>query len=81
MGRYSEALEDIDEALVIARRKQLPEKFSAIHIARADILRNLGRFPEALEAAQAAIRDSVGTPPAAYLQLRDELAALGAPPS
>ncbi|MDU0460007.1 MAG: tetratricopeptide repeat protein [Geobacteraceae bacterium] len=73
-GRFAEALADIDEALVIARRKQLPDKFSAIHIARADILRNLGRPAEALEAAESAIRESIGQPPEAYVRLREELA-------
>ncbi len=73
-GRFTEALADIDEALVIARRKQLPDKFSAIHIARADILRNLGRPAEALEAAESAISECIGPPPEAYVRLREELA-------
>lgn len=75
-GRFAEALEDIDEALVIARRKKLSEKYSAIHVARADILRNLGRFPEALQSAESAIRESVVPPPDSYMILREELAIL-----
>lgn len=80
-GRFAEALADIDEALVIARRKQLPDKFSAIHIARADILRNLGRYTEAFWAAESAINESVGTPPEAYVILRDDLAKQVASPT
>lgn len=72
-GRFFEALADIEEALVIARRKQLPEKYSAIHVARSDILRNIGRTAEALEAVEAAISESVGVPPEAYFLLRDDL--------
>jgi len=73
-GRYVEALQDIDEALLIARRKQLSEKYPTLHVARADILRNLGRFNEALEAVDSAIRESSGMPPEAYVRLREELA-------
>lgn len=72
-GRFVEALADIDEALIIARRKQLPEKYAAIHVARADILRNLGRYTEAFEAADSAIRESPGEPLEAYIRLRDDL--------
>ena len=79
-GRFLEALEDINEALIIARRKQLPEKYAAIHIARADILRNLGRYSEALEAAQSAINESIGAPPEVFLRFHDELLTLAASP-
>ncbi|MFA7402505.1 MAG: tetratricopeptide repeat protein [Pelobacteraceae bacterium] len=75
-GMFAEALADIDEALAIVRKKQLLGKYAAIYIARADILRNLERFPEALEAAESAVRESAGTPPDAYILLRDELAEL-----
>ena len=78
-GEYAEALEDIDEALAIARRRGFAEKYSGLSMTRAGILVRLGRLQEALDAADWAIQKSEGIPPAGYLEFRDELRRKVAP--
>ena len=72
-GKYGGALADIDEALAIAKRKGLREKYAGLWMTRARILVGLGRAEEALAAADRAIGESPGPPQAADVEFRDEL--------
>jgi protein O-mannosyl-transferase len=73
LGEYDRALVDSDEALAIALRKNLRSKYAELSITQARILRNLGRLPEALAAAEWAIRTST-VDPSEYVRFRDEVA-------
>jgi tetratricopeptide (TPR) repeat protein len=73
-GAYAGALQDLEMSLSIARRYHQERKFPELHIAKAHVLSNLGRLPEALEQADLALELSPGEPPAAYRAFRDHLA-------
>jgi tetratricopeptide (TPR) repeat protein len=72
-GEYRRALEDIDEALAIARRKGVRSAYSELSMTRAGILSKIGRKPEALDAVNRAIRESGAEPPPAVVEFRNEL--------
>ena len=73
-GNCEAALSDIDDALSIALRNNLREKYADISIARADIFHCLDRLPEALAATDWALQTSIGEPKSQYVALRKELA-------
>jgi protein O-mannosyl-transferase len=75
-GRYELALEDIGEAMKIALRRGLTRTYPEIAIEQAVILKNLGRFSEALTMVEWGIQTSVGPPPPDAVNLRNELARL-----
>jgi len=72
-GRFDQALEDIDQALLLATRDRLLDRYTEIAIARADVLNRLGRLPEAVAAAEWAIEKSVGPPPVRNTRFLQEL--------
>jgi hypothetical protein len=72
-GRYEQAHADITEALKIALRGQLKGTYAMLAMEQARILYRLGRYPEALAAADWAIETSATTLPIDFLILRREL--------
>jgi hypothetical protein len=74
-GNYRAALADVDEALAVLLRKRMPEKYLPVSQLRAEILRSLGRLPEALVALEWGLRASSEPATPEALALRDALAA------
>jgi tetratricopeptide (TPR) repeat protein len=72
-GRYAEALEDCGEAMKISLRRGLTATYSEIAYEQAVILKNLGRYLEALTVIEWGIQVSVGPPPNDAINLRDNL--------
>ncbi len=73
-GEYGRALEDVDAAMSIALRRASKSRYAELSMTQSKILRNLGRLPEALAAADWAIQTSVVEPPVEYIEFRNELA-------
>jgi hypothetical protein len=73
LGEDALALEDINTALKVALRDRQTDIYPQIWSAKAQILANLGRYPEAKAAADQAVQISGGQLPAEFLQFRDEL--------
>jgi hypothetical protein len=72
-GAYAGALQDLEMSFSIARRYHQDRKLPELHIAKGNVLSNLGRLPEALEQADLALKLSPDEPPAAYRAFRDFL--------
>ena len=77
-GRHQLALEDVGEAMKIALRRGLTRTYAETAFVQAVILKNLGRFPEALTLMEWGIATSVEQPPPDAIKLRNELARLAA---
>jgi tetratricopeptide (TPR) repeat protein len=77
-GRYELALEDIGEAMKISLRRGHTRTYSEIAFEQAVILKNLGRFTEALTMVDWGIQTSIGPPPPDAIKLRNDLARLTA---
>lgn len=73
-GDYDGALQDIDQAMSIALRKGKTDRYATLSMHTANILYKLGRYPEALAAADWALQKSIAAPPENLLELRNELA-------
>lgn len=77
-GRYLLALDDVDEALKIALRRGTTRVYPETAFVQAVILKNLGRFSEALTIMEWGIDTCVGPPPPDAVLLRNELVRLTA---
>lgn len=75
-GRYQEALADVGEAMKIALNRGLTRMYPEIAFEQALILKNLGRFAEALTIMEWGIERSVEPLPADVVSLRQELVRL-----
>jgi hypothetical protein len=72
-GRYLEALDDIMEAMKISLRRGLTKTYPEIAFEQGVILKNLGRFNEALTIVEWGLVTSVGPTSADAVRLRNEL--------
>lgn len=77
-GRHQMALEDVGEAMKIALKRGLTKHYPETAFVQAVILKNLGRFSEALTIMDWGIDTCVGPPPPDALTLRSELVSLAA---
>jgi len=73
VGKYEQAHADITEAMKIALRGNLKKAFPELAMTQARILDRLGRYAEALAAADWAVEKSVAPLPMEFLMLRREL--------
>ena len=72
-GEYAQALEDVDEAMAIVRRKKMTRMYAQLSMTRASLLRQMGRLSEALAATDWAIMMSAGEPNPDMFGFRNEL--------
>ncbi len=77
-GRYQQALEDVGEAMNIALRRGLTRTYPETAFEQAVILKQLGRFAEALAIIEWGIGVCVDPPPPDAVELRNELVRLAA---
>jgi len=77
-GRYKEALADVGEAMKIALHRGLTRTYSEIAFEQSLILKNLGRFTEALTLMEWGLERSFEPPPPNAVLLRTELVRLAA---
>jgi hypothetical protein len=77
-GRSELALADITEVMKISLRRQLKSTYPDVAMVQARILKDLGRIPEALVAAEWAIQACNGPPPDAFITFRDKLIRMNA---
>lgn len=77
-GRHQLALEDVGEAMKIALSRGHTRTYSETAFVQAVILKNLGRYTEALNILDWGIDTCVGPPPTDALTLRNELVILAA---
>lgn len=75
-GRYQEALSDIGEAMKIALRSGLTRTYPETAFVQAVILKNLGRFAEALAMLDWGIQTCIDAPPPDAVELRKVLVRL-----
>jgi tetratricopeptide (TPR) repeat protein len=75
-GRYQEALNDIGEAMSIALHKGIKRTYSETAYVQAVILKNLGRYDDALSIVEWGLQSSIEAPPQDAVNLRDEIARL-----
>lgn len=71
-GRYAEALADTHEAMRISLRRGLTRTYGDIAFEQGVILKNLGRYAEALQVVEWGL-STVDVPPPDALRLRNEL--------
>jgi tetratricopeptide (TPR) repeat protein len=72
-GAYGQALSDIGQAMALALKRGHTSAYFSIALEQAVILKNLGRYAEALAIAEWGTQASSGPPPADALQLIQEL--------
>ncbi|MDD2365648.1 MAG: tetratricopeptide repeat protein [Desulfuromonadaceae bacterium] len=75
-GRYEDALSDITEAMKISLRRGMKRTYATIAFEYTAILRNLGRYAEALNMMEWGLSMSVISPPDDVLRLQKELLRL-----
>jgi hypothetical protein len=77
-GHYQAALGDVGESMKIALRRGLTRTYPEIAFVQAVILKNLGRYTEALTVLDWGIAACVVEPPPDAMRLRNEIIGLAA---